>query len=190
MSAVFEFFQKIQKQILDLQNSIREFQESWDRFQKFWDLFFQIVPWEVLLLLVFSVILLSLFNSISPATPKTNLTVSILLLCGIWGYLWSLFSETPDYGKILWICLYILLPLHAFGLGKFAYEKIRKKILAKKRIKPRDWEESLSQVSKDYNGLMALAHSKADSAHENKLEILAKISDLEKSISGIKSLLQ
>jgi hypothetical protein len=188
MSGVFEFFEKIQKQILDLQNTINQFQQSWEKFQKFWDLFFTIVPWEVLLLLLFSVIFLSLLNSVSPATPRSNLTLAVLLLAGLWAYFWSIFSDNVGYGKIVFSSLYILLPLHAFGIGKFGYEYYRKWSFAKKRIKPRNWEESLGQISKDYNQLMAISYEKTDSILENETEIKLKIENLEKSIQGLRIL--
>ncbi len=188
MSGVFEFFEKIQKQILDLQNSIHQFQESWDRFQKFWDFFLGIVPWEVLLLLAFSVILLSLFNSVSPSTPKLNLSLAVLGLAFLWGYFWGLFSESVNYWTIVKAALYILLPLHAIGLGTWGYRFYRQRTFANRRIKPRDWEESLGSISKDYNSLMAAAYSKNDALLENQTEIKNKIADLEKSISGLKGL--
>jgi hypothetical protein len=188
MSGVFAFFEKIQKQIIDLQNTINQFQQSWEKFQKFWDLFFTIVPWEVLLLLVFSVIFLSLFNSVSPSTPKTNLSIVVLVLAGLWAYFWGIFSENVGYGKILITSLYILLPVHAFGIVSLAYRYYLKWSLAKKRIAPRNWEEGLNQISKDYNILMAAAYAKQDSLLENASDIKSKMSDLESSLAGLRKL--
>ncbi len=190
MSAVFDFFQKIQKQIFDLQNSIQQFQQSWEKFQKFWDLFFTIVPWEVLLLLVFSVIFLSLFNSISPNTPKANLTVSVILLSSLWVYFWGLFSDTVNFSKIVISALYILGPLHALGLATFGYKYYRKWKLSKIRIEPRDWHEALNSLSRDYNQMMAVCYDKSQTTLENKNEISQKIVSLEESILGIKSILE
>ncbi|MCZ8154890.1 MAG: hypothetical protein O9264_02145 [Leptospira sp.] len=190
MSAVFDFFEKIQKQIFDLQNSIQQFQQSWEKFQKFWDLFFTIVPWEVLLLLVFSVIFLSLFNSISPNTPKANLTVSVILLSSLWVYFWGLFSDTVNFSKIVISALYILGPLHALGLATFGYKYYRKWKLSKIRIEPRDWQEALNSLSRDYNQMMAVCYDKSQTILENKNEISQKIVSLEESILGIKSILE
>lgn len=190
MSAVFDFFEKIQKQIFDLQNSIQQFQQSWEKFQKFWDLFFTIVPWEVLLLLVFSVIFLSLFNSISPNTPKANLTVSVILLSSLWVYFWGLFSDTVNFSKIVISALYILGPLHALGLATFGYKYYRKSKLSKIRIEPRDWQEALNSLSRDYNQMMAVCYDKSQTILENKNEISQKIVSLEESILGIKSILE
>lgn len=190
MSAVFDFFEKIQKQIFDLQNSIQQFQQSWEKFQKFWDLFFTIVPWEVLLLLVFSVIFLSLFNSISPNTPKANLTVSVILLSSLWVYFWRLFSDTVNFSKIVISALYILGPLHALGLATFGYKYYRKWKLSKIRIEPRDWQEALNSLSRDYNQMMAVCYDKSQTILENKNEISQKIVSLEESILGIKSILE
>lgn len=187
MSGVFEFFEKIQKQILDLQNSIHQFQQSWENFQKFWDLFFTIVPWEVLLLLLFSVIFLSLFNSVSPTTPKTNLSIVVILLMALWVYFWGLFSENVNYVKILLSGLYILLPLHAFGIGSYALSYYQKWRLAKRRIEPRNWEVALGQLSSDYHQMMAICHAKSDAILENQNQITEKMEALEKSLQGLKS---
>ncbi|MCW7491498.1 hypothetical protein ND861_02400 [Leptospira sp. 2 VSF19] len=189
MSAITDFFQKIQNQILEIQTTINQIKTSWENFQKFWDLFFTLVPWEVLLLLIFSVILLSIFNSVSPKTPKANLTLAILLLSALWIYFWGLFSKEVSYGRVVLVSLYILFPLHAFGLIQWIYSLGKKIYWKKRRIAPIQWDSALHQLSLDYHQLVGKAHLYHGKIEENRSGLLEEMERLEQSIQGIKSLL-
>ncbi|XDD46457.1 hypothetical protein AB3N60_17405 [Leptospira sp. WS39.C2] len=189
MSAITDFFQKIQNQIVEIQTTINQIKTSWENFQKFWDLFFTLVPWEVLLLLIFSVILLSIFNSISPSTPKANLTGAVIFLGFLWIYFWGLFSNEVSYVKVVIASLYILVPLHAIGVGQFLYKWVQKMYWKKRRILPKQWDSALHQIALDYHNFMGKAHGFHASIQENRETIEKEIEQLEQSLQGIKSLL-
>lgn len=189
MSAITDFFQKIQNQILEIQTTINQIKTSWENFQKFWDLFFTLVPWEVLLLLIFSVILLSIFNSVSPKTPKTNLTIAVLLLAALWIYFWGLFSKEVTYSKVIIVSLYILVPLHAIGLFQILFQWGKKWYWNQKRIQPKHWESALHQLSLDYHQLVGNAHLNHTEIQENRDSLYKEIEKLELSLKGMKSLL-
>lgn len=189
MSAITDFFQKIQNQILEIQTTINQIKTSWENFQKFWDLFFTLVPWEVLLLLIFSVILLSVFNSVSPKTPKANLTIAVLLLAALWIYFWGLFSKEVAYGKVVIASLYILIPLHAIGVFQIVYQWGEKLYWNKRRIQPKNWESALHQLSLDYHQLVGKAHLHHGEIQENRDSLFLEMERLELSLKGMKSLL-
>ncbi|EOQ89793.1 hypothetical protein LEP1GSC202_1065 [Leptospira yanagawae serovar Saopaulo str. Sao Paulo = ATCC 700523] len=189
MSAITDFFQKIQNQIVEIQTTINQIKTSWENFQKFWDLFFTLVPWEVLLLLIFSVILLSIFNSISPSTPKANLTLAVVFLAFLWVYFWGLFSKEVSYGKVIVASLYILVPLHAVGVSMWLYGFGKKIYWKKRRISPKAWDLALHQIALDYHRLMGTLHGHHNAIHENRESIESEIQQLETSLQGIKSLL-
>ncbi|PJZ83493.1 hypothetical protein [Leptospira harrisiae] len=189
MSAITDFFQKIQNQIIEIQTTINQIKTSWENFQKFWDLFFTLVPWEVLLLLIFSVILLSIFNSVSPKTPKANLTIAVLLLSALWIYFWGLFGGEVSLGKVVKVSCYILVPLHAIGFGQWVYGLGKKIYWKKRRITPEKWESALHQFSLDYHQLVGKAHLYHTEIQENRGSLLEEINRIEQSIQGIKSLL-
>lgn len=189
MSAITDFFQKIQNQILEIQTTINQIKTSWENFQKFWDLFFTLVPWEVLLLLIFSVILLSVFNSVSPKTPKTNLTIAVLLLAALCIYFWGLFSKEVAYGKVVVASLYILIPLHAIGVFQIVYQWGEKLYWNKRRIQPKNWESALHQLSLDYHQLVGKAHLHHGEIQENRDSLFLEMERLELSLKGMKSLL-
>lgn len=189
MSAITDFFQKIQNQILEIQTTINQIKTSWENFQKFWDLFFTLVPWEVLLLLIFSVILLSIFNSVSPKTPKTNLTIAVLLLAALWIYFWGLFSKEVTYSKVIIVSLYILVPLHAIGLFQILFQWGKNWYWNKKRVQPKHWESALHQLSMDYHQLVGNAHLNHTEIQENRDSLYKEIEKLELSLKGMKSLL-
>ncbi|MCU0824860.1 MAG: hypothetical protein MUF77_09495 [Leptospira sp.] len=188
MSGIYEYFQKIQIQIIEIKDSLIQIKQSWESLQKAWDLFFTIVPWEVLLLLIFSVILLSIFNSISPSSPKLNLTFAVVLLSFLWSYFWGLFSESVSYTKVIWTSLYILIPLHFFGILQIAIQYSKKVYWNRRRIQPRDWDSALHQLSQDYHELMSKAHLFHASIEENRSGILEGIHRMEKTILGLKTL--
>ncbi|EOQ96264.1 hypothetical protein LEP1GSC195_3365 [Leptospira wolbachii serovar Codice str. CDC] len=189
MSAITDFFQKIQNQILEIQTTINQIKTSWENFQKFWDLFFTLVPWEVLLLLIFSVILLSIFNSVSPKTPKANLTIAVLLLAALWIYFWGLFSKEVSYAKVIIASLYILVPLHAIGLFQLVFLWGKKWYWNNRRIQPKTWESALHQLSIDYHQLVGKAHLYHEEIQENRDSLQQEMERLELSLKGIKSLL-
>lgn len=188
MSGIYEYFQKIQIQIIEIKDSLIQIKQSWESLQKAWDLFFTIVPWEVLLLLIFSVILLSIFNSISPSSPKLNLTFAVVLLSFLWSYFWGLFSESVSYTKVIWTSLYILIPLHFFGILQIAIQYAKKVYWNRRRIQPKDWDSALHQLSQDYHELMSKAHLFHASIEENRSGILEGIHRMEKTILGLKTL--
>ncbi|MDF3822100.1 hypothetical protein P3G55_19500 [Leptospira sp. 96542] len=189
MSAISEFFQKIQNQISELRETIVQIKTSFTKFQEFWDTFFSLVPWEVLLLLIFSVILLSIFNSISPKTPKTNLTIAVLFWAWVWAYFWGLFSGEVSYKKVILTSVYILFPVHAFGIFTLFYQWGKRMYWNRKRIEPKNWESALHQLSLDYHQLLGKAHSLHENIQENRAGLLGEIEQVERSIQGMKSLL-
>ncbi|PJZ46943.1 hypothetical protein [Leptospira brenneri] len=189
MSAITDFFHKIQNQIIEIQTTINQIKTSWENFQKFWDLFFTLVPWEVLLLLIFSVILLSVFNSVSPKTPKANLTLAVLLLSALWIYFWGLFSKEVTYSKVIIASLYILVPLHAIGIFQILSQWGKKWYWNQRRIQPKNWDSALHQLSLDYHQLVGKAHLYHNEIQENRGNLREEIERMERSIQGIKSLL-
>lgn len=158
-------------------------------FSKVLGFVFTLVPWEVLLLLIFSVILLSIFNSVSPKTPKTNLTIAVLLLAALWIYFWGLFSKEVTYSKVIIVSLYILVPLHAIGLFQILFQWGKKWYWNKKRIQPKHWESALHQLSLDYHQLVGNAHLNHTEIQENRDSLYKEIEKLELSLKGMKSLL-
>lgn len=189
MASILEFIEKIQSQIQSMQQSIQDIQASWQKFNEFWDLFFTIVPWEVILLLIFSVILLSLLNSVSPATPKLNLTASVSLLSVVWYYLWSVFSTTASFWVVGKAALYILLPLHFLGIMGFVVKFIQRRRDRKRKIHPKDWNSALGAISKDFHEFLALAYSFPDLQKVDRDQMAAKLSELESSLNGIRNVL-
>lgn len=152
-------------------------------------MFFTLVPWEVLLLLIFSVILLSIFNSVSPKTPKANLTIAVLLLAALWIYFWGLFSKEVSYAKVIIASLYILVPLHAIGLFQLVFLWGKKWYWNNRRIQPKTWESALHQLSIDYHQLVGKAHLYHEEIQENRDSLQQEMERLELSLKGIKSLL-
>ncbi|GEM_PF-4053546 len=112
------------------------------------------------------------------------------MLSFLWSYFWGIFSTTVNYLVIAKAALYILLPVHAFGIVSLSYHFYKKWSLSKKRIQPRDWEMSLGQISKDYNELMSFGYGKTNSAIESAKELKEKIQNLESALLGLKSLLK
>lgn len=165
-------------------------QKSWQNFKEFWDSFFNILPWEVLLLLLFSVILLSLFNSLSPQTPKANLTVAIVILSALWIYFWSLFAKEVSYSKVIQTALYILVPLHSLGLVQLLLHFAKKYYWKKRRTNPKDWESALFQLGHDYHTFASLAHQSFQNAAENRDVLKGELAKMEQSLSGLKRLLE
>lgn len=189
MSAISDFFTKIYTKIEEIGNTLSSIQAGIQKLQHAWDLFFSLVPWEVLLLLLFSVILLSVFNSLSPKSPKLNFTLAILILCIFWVYFWGLFSDSISYLYVVKIALYLLVPLHALGFFQLVILQIRKYRWKKARISPSNWQAALQNVSASAHQLLGKSHLYYKAPEEHQNELLQEIQNLEESLSGMKSLL-
>jgi hypothetical protein len=126
-----DFITDFKKTILDLKDNIFEIQNTilgikagFTKFTKFFEDFFQVFPPELILLFLLTALLLVLINNVSPTTPKANITISVLGLSFLWGYLNHII--TGEY-KIFWVmktAILLLLPLYILNLLSFGYGKI------------------------------------------------------------------
>jgi hypothetical protein len=146
---------------------------------------FSFLPWEVILVLVVTILLLSWVNGLFPTTPKLNYTLIVIGICLAWGYSDSISSPDGNvaYGRIFRVILYLLLPVHFLSLCGYAWKFGWKKYQKSLRTRPAEWEDFLGKYNQMSHRLQSELHS-----------VLAgddsKVTDLNTSLLEMETFLQ
>ncbi|MCC6447206.1 MAG: hypothetical protein IT215_00785 [Chitinophagaceae bacterium] len=111
---------------LQIFNMLKEWKIKLEDFIKFWDTFFNIVPFEVLILLLFTALVMILINNISPTSPRINLTVGVFLFAFLYLYLANLFTNEWKFGRIIYICSFVLVPAYILEITSFGKKRVQK----------------------------------------------------------------
>lgn len=151
---------------------IKDVAESLDKFtQNFTTIFtgiynflepiFSFLPWEVILLLIVSILLVSWVNGLFPTSPKWNYTLVVLFLCVTWGYSESKMfpEEGASYGRIFQAIAYLLFPIYGIGLIGWSGKKGWALYQKKKRTSPKNREEFLEQFRIQSHKIQGIGHS-------------------------------
>lgn len=131
METIKEVSEKIQElwnSNLEIFRMLKDWKGKYDEFILFMEKFFAIVPPELILLLVFVAIMMLLLNSISPTTPRINLTMGVFIFSIIYLYVINVFTGEWRVIRILYIDLFVLVPAYMveiFGFGKRQWYKFR-----------------------------------------------------------------
>ncbi len=129
---MLDIFDKLKVEFDKLQNSINDILSLKDFFspiKKIYNLletFFSIVPFELILLLIFCSLFLILINNISPSTPRINITVAVILFSGVWMFLNKTFSGEYNFGRVLYTASFILIPAYFFEISRFGISLAKK----------------------------------------------------------------
>lgn len=129
---MLEFFDKIKFELIKIQDSIndllslKEFFEPIKKIFHLIEIFFSIVPFELILLLIFCSLFLILINSISPTTTRMNLSFGVILFSVIWLFLDKTFTQEFHFGRILYTASFVLVPAYFFEIIRFLFKLIQK----------------------------------------------------------------
>ena len=157
-----EFIQSLEDKLLDFKNSINEIlnfirdtKSKWITFLDFWEKFFEIIPWELLILLLFCGFLLILLNSISPGTVKWNLSLGILLYSIL--YLYISHSITGEYRllRLLYIDSFLLVPAYGWSTTQFLYKRLQIYKHSKFGLPDHKIEELIQSIHMRYGNLLS-----------------------------------
>ncbi|MCB1179158.1 MAG: hypothetical protein KDK36_16360 [Leptospiraceae bacterium] len=171
---------------LEIFNMLKEWKEKLGKFINFWDTFFTIVPFEVILLLVFTALLMILINNISPTSPRINLTIGVILFAIIYLYITNLFTGEWKTFRIIYICSFVLVPAYFLEIGKFAKKKIQKVIY---KNMGKDTGIIQSQIVNIHSSYGDFLKSQTD-IQNNPGEFLRNLKELKTSILDLEELLE
>ncbi|MCC5814961.1 MAG: hypothetical protein JJT78_09410 [Leptospira sp.] len=143
---------------------------------------FSFLPWEVILLLIATVFLLSWVNGIFPTTPKLNYTIVVLFLCWAWGYSEAIAAEdgVVSYGRIFRAMTYLLLPVHFLGLVGLSWKYGYRYYSKRNKIHAKTMEDFLLKFSRVSHEIQSIGHGiiigeSKDEKFKEKLEEMKKL---------------
>ncbi|HMV44117.1 MAG TPA: hypothetical protein PK079_03175 [Leptospiraceae bacterium] len=185
---MLDFVDKFKSELLGIQNTLNEllgiktFIDSLKKTAQFFDLFFSIVPFEVILLLIFCALFLVLVNNISPTTPRINITIAVGLFCVISLYINHIFTGEYKFLHVFYISLYVLVPAYSVELSKFAYKQIYN--IRQKSMKIENPEELVKSIREINQRYYEFLNAQADFKN-NPLDLKKSAANLKSSIEQL-----
>ncbi|XDD50217.1 hypothetical protein AB3N59_17990 [Leptospira sp. WS92.C1] len=193
MSQITGFFADLKTSFDSLSQSIQSFLDTIGVITSFLKILFSIVPLDLFLVLIFSLILVFLFNTISPSTSRLNYTLGVIIVSTIRSFFHHSISQSWNVGPVFLTAFYLLVPAYSMYLIRILFLFLRKSYRKKNTLNPKDLETALIQLQKSFHNLMAdgyreLSFSNSDSITDaNRLQ--NQLEDLEQSIQGMKKIL-
>jgi hypothetical protein len=142
---------------------------------------FEFLPWEVVLVLIVTILLLSWVNALFPTTPKLNYSLIVIFICLAWWYSDSISSRDGNVAlfRIFRVALYLLLPVHALSLIGYGWGIAWKQYQKSRRTRPEDWEQFLVKYSKMSHKTQALLHSVLAGEFSKESELHTALQEME-----------
>lgn len=194
MNQITQFFSNLKADFDRLNQSVDDLVKTYKAIVHFLDLISNLFPIDLVLVLLLSLPLLYVINTLSPSTPRTNYTISVVFISGLRSFLSHTISESWEIFAVIKTALTLLLPAYFLILTKFGFSLFRKYRVKKKALFPGHLESSFISLQKAYHDLSTEIYSELGK-NEGKSFIdgqkfLPKIQDLETSIAGLKTLIK
>ncbi|EMM85704.1 hypothetical protein LEP1GSC039_1865 [Leptospira santarosai str. 2000027870] len=193
MSQITGLFSDLKTSFNNLSQSIQSFLDTIDMITSFLKILFSIVPLDLFLVLIFSLILVFLFNTISPVTNRLNYTLSVLIVSILRGFFHKSISQTWNFGPVFLTAIYLLIPAYSVLLFRFVFFSFKKFYEKKRELDPKDFENGLMNIQKSFHNLMAKGYEELRSTDKkfylDRNVLKEQISDLERTIQGLKNFL-
>ncbi|MBM9499558.1 hypothetical protein JWG44_04750 [Leptospira sp. 201903071] len=193
MSQITGFFSDLKTSFDGLSQSIQSFLETVGVITSFLKILFSIVPLDLFLVLIFSLVLVFLFNTISPGTSRLNYTLGVLIVSVLRSFFHHSISQTWNIGPVLLTAFYLLIPAYFFFILRFGFVFWRKLYQRKNKIHPKDLESALNNIQKTFQNLMANGYAKLYASDSKTISdpnsLKEDMEELERSIQGLKNIL-
>ncbi|TGK11641.1 hypothetical protein EHO60_04910 [Leptospira fletcheri] len=194
MSQITQFFSNLKADFDRLSQSIDNLVKTYNAIVDFLELVSSIFPLDLVLVLLFSIPLLVVFNSLSPSSPRINYTIAVLAVSGIRSFLQHSISESWDLFATVKTAVILLLPAYGFLLSRFLVGIGRRVRLRKRALAPRNLEESFTFVQASFRSLAADLYQELESAGDSSFvdgeKLLPALQNLEESLKGLRRTLE
>lgn len=183
---MLEIFDKIKAEFDKLQNSINDVLSLKDFFtpiKKIYNLlevFFSIVPFELILLIIFCALFLILINNISPSTPRINITIAVIIFSGIWIFLNKTFSGEYNFGRVFYTASFILIPAYFFEISRFGIKLAQKN---RKINSPESLVPKIKEINLQYYEFL----NAGIEFQKNPTAFLSSVKKLKNSLSDLEN---
>ncbi|EMY77230.1 hypothetical protein LEP1GSC060_3012 [Leptospira weilii serovar Ranarum str. ICFT] len=193
MSQITDFFSDLKTSFDNLSQSIQSFLDTIGVITSFLKILFSIVPLDLFLVLIFTLVLVFLFNTISPTTSRFNYTFGVLIVSTFRVFFHKTLSQTWNLGPVLLTAIYLLIPAYSVFLFRFGFSFLKNIRRRKNELNPKDFEIGLMNIQKSFHSLMAKGYGEIHSADKKAVldrDLLKEqVADLERTIQGLKNLL-
>ncbi|MEI1277334.1 hypothetical protein V6Z05_03330 [Leptospira venezuelensis] len=194
MNQITQFFSNLKADFDRLNQSVDDLVKTYKAIVHFLDLISNLFPIDLVLVLILSLPLLYVINTLSPSTPRVNYTISVVFISGLRSFLSHTISESWEIFAVTKTALILLLPAYIFVVLKFGFSLIHKYRIKKKALSPGHLESSFISLQKAYHDLSAEIYSELGKNESKSFidgqKFLPRIQDLETSISGLKTLIK
>ncbi|MBE8365031.1 hypothetical protein [Leptospira borgpetersenii] len=193
MSQITDFFLDLKTSFNSLSQSIQSFLDTIGLITSFLKILFSIVPLDLFLVLIFSLILVFLLNTISPTTSRLNYTLSVLVVSTLRVFFHKSISQTWNLGPVFLTAIYLLIPAYSVLLFRFVFFSLKRFYKKKRELSPKDFENGLMNIQESFHNLMAKGYEELHST-DKKLYLdgnvlKEQVRDLERTIQGLKNFL-
>lgn len=193
MSQITDFFLDLKASFNSLSQSIQSFLDTIGLITSFLKILFSIVPLDLFLVLIFSLILVFLLNTISPTTSRLNYTLSVLVVSTLRVFFHKSISQTWNLGPVFLSAIYLLIPAYSVLLFRFVFFSLKRFYKKKRELSPKDFENGLMNIQESFHNLMAKGYEELHST-DKKLYLdgnvlKEQVRDLERTIQGLKNFL-
>ncbi|WCL49394.1 hypothetical protein [Leptospira sp. GIMC2001] len=208
MTVIKDAYNKILEGIADLQdfaNSTQNFLSTTKTIVTttidFLEPIFNFLPWEVFLILLVAILLLSWVNVIFPTTPKLNFTFVVIFICFGWGYSEYIASgsldssisfssriQTVSWSRIAKAAIYLLLPVHIISILIMIWKYSSSAILKRKKLNPADLSVYLKNLSDQFHKTSSIGHKILAGEESGKKDLETSIIELEEIVKSWKNL--
>ncbi|GBF39793.1 hypothetical protein [Leptospira johnsonii] len=194
MNQITQFFSNLKADFDRLNQSVDDLVRTYKAIVHFLDLISNLFPIDLVLVLILSLPLLYVINTLSPSTPRVNYTISVVFISGLRSFLSHTISESWEIFSVTKTALTLLLPAYFFVVVKSGFSLFSKYRIKKKALSPRHLESSFISLQKAYHNLSAEIYSELSKTEGKSFvdgeKFLSKIQDLETSITGLKTLIK
>ncbi|EKR73178.1 hypothetical protein [Leptospira noguchii] len=193
MSQITDFFSELKTSFDNLSQSIQSFLNTIEAIRSFLKILFSIVPLDLFLVLIFSLVLVYLFNTISPTTTRLNYTLGVLIVSALRVFFHQTLSQTWNLGPVFLTAIFLLAPAYFVSLLRFGFYFLKKIQKRKNEFNPKDFETGLNHIQKSFYNLMAKGYEELHSTNGKPFSdfssLKEQIAELERTIQGLKNLL-
>lgn len=193
MNQITQFFSNLKADFDKLNQSIDELVKTYNAIVHFLDLISNLFPIDLVLVLVISLPILYLINTLSPTTSRTNYSIAVISVSALRSFFAHAIGGSWDLLNVSKTALLLLLPAYGFLVLKAAFQFLQEYRTKKKALRPKNLEASFLSLQNAYHGLSAQIYGSLEKKNDkdfiDPVLFSEKIKSLEDSISGLKDVL-
>lgn len=185
MSNYSDFFNIVKSDYITYEKTVKTFFKDYGKLVDLLNALFQWVPREFFILLIVSVLLLALTNSLSSTTKKINFVFSVVATIAFMAILNKLLIGRYRIISISKASLLLVIPAIVYYISLQIYVYTSKYFRKRKLAHPGSIERSIFNLQMTYNECMAQAHLLLSDGNYDAAKLKERIHNLKVSSDGL-----